>query len=633
MNISSKWVMVSVLAVMLNNMVGYPGIWAQTTVHAPSSFLSEISKPQTTSGYTVSDNMDNAGNANSTVAQPQQCTSPFQILTQRTTQQTQPQQSTQPVHLSQQMQQIRQASAPQPPQNSQIINSASVTSAAGIPYMAIDNRTNTINGPNNQASLKPAIHSTPQISYPSQINQVSASISTIPRVGNTQIGNIPNQILAVQEPAVVHHETNTQPIFVASNSFPLRDASLHIPAESSTLQAAFPGLVTPTEGYTIEQLQQMALQSNPVLNKKRRNIEATYGTWLQVGLYENPTIGFIGEDYTNGGQGKQGLAIEQEIVRGNKLGISRNVEKWSIEIARKEWEIAQVKVVNDVKALAYDYMVATYLVEANRTLVKIAKDCVGFSESMAQASELGKNELLQNRILYNRAMVELSKAEQDEQEKWTQLVAMVGRPDLAKQGIVDMIGRTQFDTTPEQIWQNMSLTSPEVQLEQLRRKKAQCAIAMEKAEAVSNITVGGALSYHVTEDAMVGDVSVSMPLRVYDRNQGNIRKAQAEAMAQACEIERIQLELRTRFATEWNNYTKARTVMRHYETSILPDAKESINLALQGAKHGELTSLELLITQQTYIQSLIEYIDAMRGAAISSTYINGMLLKGGLDAQ
>jgi len=608
MNISSKWVMVSILAMMLKIVAGCPGILAQTT----NSFSSEKLKPQTASGYTVSDNMGNTGDINNTVAQPQQCTSPFQTLMRQTS---------------------PQVTAPQPPQNSPVMTSAGVTSVAGIPYVAIDNRTNTINGPNNQVALKPAIHGAAQVNQPSQINQVSASISTVPSTGKTQIESISNQnLVPVQEPAIVSYETNAQPIFVASNNSPLRDAPLHIPAESSILQAAFPDLVTPTGGYTIEQLQQMALQSNPVLNKKRRNIEATYGTWLQVGLYENPTIGFIGEDYTNGGQGKQGLAVEQEIVRGNKLGIARNVEKWSIEIARKEWEIAQIKVANDIKALACDYTVATYLVEANRTLVNIAKDCVGFSESMVQVNEFGKNDLLQNQILCNRAKVELSKAEQDEQEKWTQLVAMVGQPDLPKHGITDLISRTQFDMAPEQIWQNMSLESPEVQLEQLRHKKAQCAIAKEKAEAVSNITVGGTLSYHVTEDAMVGDVSVSMPLRVHDRNQGNIRRAQAEAMAQTYEIERIQLELRTRFATEWNNYTKARMVMYQYESSILPDAKKSINLAQEGIKHGELTSLELLITQQTYIQSLVEYIDAMREAAISSTYINGMLLKGGLDA-
>ena len=180
------------LVVILDIMVGHPGILAQTT----NLFSSEISKPQAASGYMVSDNMGHAGNINSTVAQPQQCTSPFQSMSRQTVQRTQPQQSMQPVQLSQQMRQASpQVTAPPPPQYSPITTSAGITSVAGIPYVAIDNRANTIDGSNNQVSLKPAIHGTVQVDQPSQINQVSASISTMPSTGNTQIGNMSNQSL------------------------------------------------------------------------------------------------------------------------------------------------------------------------------------------------------------------------------------------------------------------------------------------------------------------------------------------------------------------------------------------------------------------------------------------------------
>lgn len=609
MNISSKRVAVFLFAVLIQISMGRHFISAQTVsnqsipsgTHWPGMQYAGSSEPswqRAVSGHTT--------------ALPQHRPSQFQALAQQP-----------------------QVQAPLPPQTT--VGVGNMTTVAGIPYVAVDNSSHATKSAGNAAS---------QIS--AQNTHVAA-----PAIHPFHPGMTANRPFPVSQPAV-HTPPNAQQIVAVSGrefapfpstqtpqaqpsqapgDFHFHNNPLRIPDEPSQVRDAIPDFVVPAEGYAIAELQQMALQNNPVLFKKRREIEATYGTWLQVGLYANPTIGFVGDDYAdNGTQGKQGISIQQEIIRGDKLGIARNVEKWSIEIANKEWEIAQVKVANDVKALAYDYMVALYLVEANRALVKIAEDCVSFSESLVKIHELGKNDLLQNRILRNRAMVELSKAEQDEREKWVQLVAMVGRPDLTKRGITDVIGHALFDVEPEQIFRDLTVESPEIQLEQLRRQKAQCVIAQEKSKAVSDITIGGAVSYNVSQKAMVGDVTVNMPLRVYDRNQGNIRRAQADAMAQACEIERVQLALRTRFSLEWNNYMKAHMVMRHYETSILPDAKESINLALQGAKQGELTSLELLITQQTYIQSLIEYIAAVRDAAVSSTYINGMLLKGGLDA-
>jgi len=102
-------------------------------------------------------------------------------------------------------------------------------------------------------------------------------------------------------------------------------------------------------------------------------------------------------------------------------------------------------------------------------------------------------------------------------------------------------------------------------------------------------------------------------------------------MVQSSEIERLQLELRTRFLKEWNEYEKSLKIIRQYESTILPDARESVDLVIKGAKQGETSSLEQLIAQQTYIQTIIEYLNSWRDMAISGTYIDGLLLKGGLD--
>ena len=102
----------------------------------------------------------------------------------------------------------------------------------------------------------------------------------------------------------------------------------------------------------------------------------------------------------------------------------------------------------------------------------------------------------------------------------------------------------------------MIAESPELQAEHFRKQKANCMIARAKAENVSNMTASGSFAYNVDSEAFFAGVSVRMPLRVYNRNQGNIRRTQADSMAQSSEIERIQLELRTRLLSEWNEYAK-----------------------------------------------------------------------------
>ena len=403
--------------------------------------------------------------------------------------------------------------------------------------------------------------------------------------------------------------------------------SVYVPQDS-----AIPRPSPVTEGYSIAQLQQIALQYNPTLQNKQREIRAKYGTWLQSGLYANPVVGFSGEDLSDDGtQGKQGVFVQQEIILGKKLRLAQSVESWSIQIVKREYEIAQWKVRNDVQAKCYDLLATRYLVATYSRLAAIAQESVQISDAIMQARQTGKSDFLQNRVMLNKALIELKKAELDENETWLQLVALIGQPEMSKQPITDHLLQTRRLPGHDEVLQNILTYSPEMQLEYDKKQKAACAIASEKAQGISNITVGATLSHNVSAKSTVGDFSIAMPLRLYDRNQGNVMRAQAESMMQSSEIERLQLELRQRLTGEWNNYQKSLETIDFYEKTILADAKESVDLSILGLQQGETTSLELLIAQQTYFRSLIEYIEAMRGLARSETYIEGMLLKGGLE--
>jgi cobalt-zinc-cadmium efflux system outer membrane protein len=433
---------------------------------------------------------------------------------------------------------------------------------------------------------------------------------------------------------------NSQPVVHSfSPNAPTSDASSHEKRPHKNLRNYMPNPSSQiferrTEGYSIAQLQQLALQNNPMLMKKQREIQAVYGQWLQAGLYKNPSIGFLSDDYSDRGtMGKQSLSVEQEIIRGNKLALSRGVERWSLEIAKKELEIAQRKVENDVRALAYDVIFFGNLAIAYQELAEITEESVRLFESLVGTDELGKSDLLQHRILCNRTIVELAKAEQDEQKKWEELAALIGQPNLVKRPMIDRLRDVNQNLIFETELRRLIAESPELQAEYFRKQKANCTIARAKAENVSNVTVGGSFAYNVSNETFFAGVGVRMPLRVYDRNQGNIRRTQADSMAQSNEIERIQLKLRTRLLSEWNGYAKSIKVIRQYEETILPDARESVDLLIKSTKQGETVSLEQLIAQETYIQTIIEYLNAWHDMAISATYVEGLLLKGGLAGE
>jgi cobalt-zinc-cadmium efflux system outer membrane protein len=173
-------------------------------------------------------------------------------------------------------------------------------------------------------------------------------------------------------------------------------------------------------------------------------------------------------------------------------------------------------------------------------------------------------------------------------------------------------------------------TSPEIARAVAEMKGAQCALARAQAGRIPNVELEAGASYNFASEDPVATVRVAVPLQLYNRNQGNIMQAQAELAAAQQEVSRVRLALQERLAEAFRQYSAAGQQVDRYTSDILRDARESLNLALQAYREGELAYLDLLTTQRTFFQTSLAYIDALRTLRISAARIEGLLLDGGL---
>jgi outer membrane protein, heavy metal efflux system len=155
---------------------------------------------------------------------------------------------------------------------------------------------------------------------------------------------------------------------------------------------------------------------------------------------------------------------------------------------------------------------------------------------------------------------------------------------------------------------------------------AEASLDRQCAERVPNVDVqAGALYDNATKDN-IAEVQVGIPLPVFNRNQGNIRKAQAELTSARCDVRRVELELRQRLAATFEQYQNARCQVEKYATQMLPNAQASLELVTKGYRQGEFNYVDLLIAQRTFFQVNLAYIDAIRDLRTSAVSLEGNLL-------
>jgi cobalt-zinc-cadmium efflux system outer membrane protein len=160
-------------------------------------------------------------------------------------------------------------------------------------------------------------------------------------------------------------------------------------------------------------------------------------------------------------------------------------------------------------------------------------------------------------------------------------------------------------------------------------------LALERArvEPVANVNVQGLVNW---QDNGIGGkpdggVAVSVPIRLFNRNQGGIARAENELVAARQAFSQVELDLQNRLAPIFEQYANARNQVERYQKTILPAAQESLDLTRQMYGSGETNYTTLLTAQRTYSQTQINYLDAVRTLRIAEVEIDGLLLRGSLQ--
>ena len=385
---------------------------------------------------------------------------------------------------------------------------------------------------------------------------------------------------------------------------------------------------------TLAELEQMAIAANPSVARAAALVEAARGNWIQVGLPPNPNVGYEGQQIGSDGRAEQdGIFIEQEIVRGGKLRLNREVAAQEIAKAEQQLAVQQQRVLTDVRIAYYQVLIA----ERQRTLTSQLRDVAGealkVAEALLKGKEVGKPDVIQAQLEMGNAEILAQNAENRYAAAWRSLATIIGDPTRAPH---PLDGNAE-ESRPEQQWdgslQRLLSTSPEIALAASEIERARWAVERAYVEKKPNVTVQGLVNWR--DNGIGGDsdggLTVGIPLPLWNRNQGGIIQAEAQVAAAEQAIHQLELSLQNRLAPVFERYASALNQVRKYREQLLPAAQESLNLARRLYQAGETPYLNLLTAQRSFSQTNLNYLESLSELRSAEAEIDGLLLSGSLE--
>jgi cobalt-zinc-cadmium efflux system outer membrane protein len=392
---------------------------------------------------------------------------------------------------------------------------------------------------------------------------------------------------------------------------------------------------------TLEQVQKIANESNPTLRQAEAETRAAKARQQQSGLYPNPTVAYTGDEIRGGsvGGGKQGFFVQQTVVTGGKLGLSREVFRKEAKLAQIEAEEQKIRVQSAVKMAFLRVLAAQELLYARRDMAAIAQDAAETQRRLMNTGQADESEVLEAEVEAQRMRMSARMQENTLREEWRSLAAVIGRPDLRLATVAGDLEKGWPEVNEEEAVESIAKQSPAVRIADTAEGRAQSVLERARREALPDVQVRGGLEYNneLLGSAPfakgwegIGEVAVQIPL--FNRNQGNVAAARADIERAGLEKKRIALTLRERAASVVDQYANARLMALEYRDEMLPRAKKAYGLMIE--KYGQMLASHprVLDAQKKLYELQIEYIASLESVWTNGIALQGYLLTDGLEA-
>jgi cobalt-zinc-cadmium efflux system outer membrane protein len=363
----------------------------------------------------------------------------------------------------------------------------------------------------------------------------------------------------------------------------------------------------------------LAARANPTVRAKGFEYQAVGANEITAALRPNPTLGLGAEQFTPGGPKAGGdalaiaqytLSLGQTVELGGKRG--RRIDSARAATQASGYEFADVRrqVLYQVKKSFSDAQTARDSVALAEQNLASLDEVERIQRVRAEKGDISELELL--RIQVQRFAFERDAADARQALRAAKIAvrSVVGRDTVAEDfEIVGELTVREFAATPTDLYRLALANRPDLSAAEAARKKAEADIRLARANAWTDITPG--IEYQrIGPDNTIGFV-VSVPLRIFDRNQGEIARTQAEAKRAAAAREAVAIqalsEVDTALAALGTEREKL-TVLRDTYLAKARQARDTVEFAY---RRGGVSLLDYLDAQRTYRDTAAEYLRSL----------------------
>jgi cobalt-zinc-cadmium efflux system outer membrane protein len=257
-----------------------------------------------------------------------------------------------------------------------------------------------------------------------------------------------------------------------------------------------------------------------------------------------------------------------------------------------------------------DVLAAQEKLSLSKELVDLSEKAYSTVAERVRAGQDSPVEEMKAKIALSNTKIEFDRAGKELLSTRHKLAATWGGSNPAFEkaggGFYDMSPAPSLEELADLISQN-----PDIVRWETEKERNRAALELEKAQAVSDIKLGGGVQYFNEGDDSAFIMGLSIPFPLFNRNQGNIQQAMYMRAKTEEQHKAAQADIRARLAEASTKLSSSVSEITIIQNDVLPNANSAFDAASQGYHQGKFEYLVVLDAQRTFFEVRVRYIRAL----------------------
>jgi len=362
----------------------------------------------------------------------------------------------------------------------------------------------------------------------------------------------------------------------------------------------------------------LALMQNPELAAFSWEVRAAEAAALQEGLPPNPELSLeieniAGTGATRGIRGAETtLSLGQAIELGGKRLKRFRAAALKADLAGWDYEAKRLDVLTEATKAFVDVLAGQQQVALSEDQTRAAEQTLTIISERVKGGKVSPVEELRAKAALATSRIELEQARRELEALRARLAASWGSkaPHFQKaDGPFEQVAAVP----PVEQLERLLTQNPDVARWAIEMAQRRAAIAREESRAIPDVTLSGGVRYSKETEDTTFVVGVSVPLPLFDRNQGSIREARY-GLAKATEERRAaEVKVRTALTETYQTLASALNQSTALKNDVFPAAQSAFDAAREGYRQGKMTYLDILDAQQKLFEAKGQYVAALAG--------------------